>query len=160
MTRAWRIRAWGEQDLEQAFVGQGVIAISADDIGDASGLSDEAIRAKLRSAHPDRSGAAISTFVGYWRAFVSEMQFDDVVALPLARRRVAVGLINGPYDRVASEPNVRLRNARTVQWLRTIDRDQVDEDLRRGINAPGTLWAFRSPDAAERLLLAAGRTGE
>jgi len=152
--QVWRIRAWDDADLQRSMLREGVIAIGGDEIGDLSDRPGSAeIRARLRTA-PElagRSDAAISRFVAYWRAFLGEIRTGDYLLVPLTRRRVAVGRIAGSYRYRAGHPNPRLQHARPVEWLLTLHRDGLDSDLRKRVDAPGTVARVRLPDAAARV---------
>jgi hypothetical protein len=153
--RAWRLRAWDDLIIEQAMLDRSLIAISADEIGDVTNEPSVAeLRARLRAAPAlaGRSEQALGLFVTYWRTFRSEMQIGDVVAVPLSGRRVAIGEISGGYRYERHDPEPRLRHVRDVSWLATMSRDSLDEDLRRVVNAPGTICSIGAQDAGSRLL--------
>jgi transcriptional regulator with XRE-family HTH domain len=150
----WRVRAWDDVVIEQAMLERQLIAISADEIGDLSRVAtDDEVRTRLRaaSALEGRSDQAIGLFVSYWRMFRAEMHPGHLVLVPLSGRRVAIAEVVGAYRYVADEPEPRLRHVRDVTWLATMPRQSLDEDLRRVVNAPGTLCAVGAPGAASRL---------
>lgn len=152
--RVWRLRAWDDDAIEQALLDRSLIAISADEIGDLSdGPTDDEVRTRLRVAPSlaDRSDQAIGLFVSYWRMFRSEMRPGDIVAVPLSGRRVAIAEVTGGYRYVSNEPEPRLRHVRDVRWLATAPRQAIDEDLRRVVNAPGTICEVAAWDAGPRL---------
>lgn len=128
------------------------IAISADEIGDLSAWPDEnELRARLRQAFPDRTEQAIGTFAGYWRMFRNEMQPGDIVVMPLTGRRAAIGEITGDYTYDRDQTDDRFRHRRSVRWLRTTSRSLLDEDIRKVVNAPGTICRINAPGAAQRM---------
>lgn len=157
---AWRLRAWDDETLQQAFVRESIVAISADEIGDVTDEPTKAeFRARLRSvpALTDRSDLAIGQFVGYWMRFRSRMAIGDVVVVPLLGARAAIGVVAGDYRYRPREPTPRLRHVRDVEWRVTdLPRRALDADLVKVVNAPGTICAFRPPDAVARLLRSAG----
>lgn len=151
---AWRLRAWDDVAIEDAMLDRSIIAISADEVGDVSTEpSDDELRSRLHAAPQlaGRSEQALGLFVTYWRQFRSTMQPGDVVVVPLRDRRAAIGEITGDYRYLADEVEPRLRHIRRVQWLSTIPRAALDEDLRRVVNAPGTICTIGAPNAADRL---------
>ncbi len=151
--RAWRLRAWDDPAIEDAMLDRSVIAISADEIGDVSAEpSDEELRRRLREAPQldGRSEQALGLFVTYWRSFRSAMQPGEIVIVPLRNGRAAVGEICGDYQYLPDEAEPRLRHVRQVRWLATIPRDALDEDLRRVVNAPGTICTIGAPGAVDR----------
>jgi restriction system protein len=155
---AWRLRAWDDVVLQDAFLRQGLIAIGGAEVGDLSDRpSDSELAARLRRGLPHRSARAVTVFIGYWRRFLTEMQLGDALALALVDNEVAIGEIRGEYIYVpASDP--RLRHRRRIEWLSDpISRTELDEDLRRVVGAPGTLVRIRKPEAATRLRALARR---
>lgn len=149
---AWRIRAWGDRALEQAFLDNGVVAVSEDEIdGDVRHYSsDEDLRAKIHELQQFRRPNALGILVTYWRDFSTNMQIGDTIALPLSGGRVAIGHVHGDYEYDRSRRE-RLRHHRVVQWLRVLDRNDLDDDLRKTVNSPGTICRFGAHDAATRL---------
>lgn len=149
----WRLRAWDDPTLEECFLTNEAIAMSADEIGDLSAWPNETeLRARLRQAFPDRTEQAIGTFASYWRMFRIEMQPGDIVVVPLTARRVAIGEITGDYLYDRDEPDTRFRHRRSVRWVRTTTRSSLDEDIRKVVNAPGTICRVNAPGAAQRTL--------
>lgn len=150
----WRLRAWDDAFLEHEFLGQGVIAISNDEIGPVQEWpGDEGIARRLRTALPERSPQAIGTFVRYWRDFRLDMQPGDTVVVPMSGRRAAIGVVTGEYSyNHDPKTDTKLRHRRAVDWLGVVDRSDLDDDLRKVVNAPGTICRIGAPNAAERLV--------
>jgi len=151
-SRAWRVRAWDDPFLEQRFLDEHAVAMSNDELDDLTDFPDEgSLRRRLQDAHPNRGPQAIGTFVRYWHNFRIDMTPDDMVVVPLSGRRAAVGEVAGDYEYVGDEPEPRFRHRRSVRWLGVMERDDLDEDLRGVVNAPGTICRFRASNAADRL---------
>jgi transcriptional regulator with XRE-family HTH domain len=154
---AWRLRAWDDSLLEQRFLDDNLIAISDDRLGNLTDWPDEAtLERRLREAHPTRGRQAIGTFMRYWKDFRIGMQPGDLVVVPLSGRRAAIGEITGDYEYAPTENERKLRHRRAVRWDVVVSRDDLDEDLRKVVNAPGTICRFRALDAAARLRHATG----
>lgn len=159
-TKAYRLHAWRDPDLERGMLANGFVSIGGDEIGDLAGVKDpEEIRESLTDSMPGRTPRAISLFVGYWRRFLWEAGAGDLVVLPTRERDVAIGELVGPYRFVeTSEPHARHR--RPVSWIAAaIDRDALGADLITTLNGQHTVQEFKAPSAVERLRrLAAGGT--
>lgn len=158
--RAWRLRAWDDPVIERAMLDGQLIAISADEIGDVSEAPTiDQYRSRLRGAPSlaTRSEQAIGTFAGYWNMFRSVMRPGDIVAVPLGGRRVAIAEVVGDYTYRPSEEEPRLRHIRRVRWLATgLPRQLLPDDLRKVVNAPGTICSIRAVEATGRLRSVAG----
>jgi predicted Mrr-cat superfamily restriction endonuclease len=149
----WKLRAWDDQGVQDDFLAGGFVAVGSDDIPVDDAPSDDVLRERLYGAHPDRSDAAIGTFVRYWRSFLTDMEPGDLVMLSLLDRRVAVGRVLGSFRYVPDAPEPRTRCRRPVEWISgPFDRSTLPADLRRVANAPGTIGRVRADDAARRLL--------
>jgi hypothetical protein len=157
-TKAYRLHAWRDPDLERAMLANGFVSIGGDEIGDLAGVTDpEDIRAWLTDSMPGRTPRAISLFVGYWRRFVWEAGVGDLVVLPTRERDVAIGELVGPYRFVeTADPHARHRRA--VSWIAAaVDRDAFGADLITTLNGQHTVQEFKAPRAVERLRSLAAR---
>jgi len=149
---AWRLRAWDDQILEAAWFDRGIVSMSADEVGDLTAWpGPEKLSRRLSTALPERGQQAIGTFVTYWRYFCIEMAPQDLVVAPLTGKRAGVARITGEYEYDANDREPRLRHQRQVEWLRTMPRADLDDDIRRVVNAPGTICRIGSRGAAARL---------
>ncbi|MCU1456213.1 MAG: restriction endonuclease [Actinomycetia bacterium] len=145
MPTTWRLRAWDDPRLEQRFLDEDVIGMSSDALGDLSmHPTDDDLREWLHAAHPERSDRAIATFVRYWRVFLTEMEVDDLVVVPLRKSRYALGTITGPYRYMPEEPDPRLRHRRAVEWLQEGPRSEVADTVRRVLGSPGTVCRVKA----------------
>jgi hypothetical protein len=157
--RAIRIRAWGDADLEARCVHEGFVVMGGDEVGDMTVWPGRDQLAVTLTAHlRGRDSQAIKLFCTYWDRFLRYMRIGDVVALPSkATRTVAIGRVVGPYEFHQVEGgDDRIWHRRAVKWIvADLDWDLLDDDLRRGVNAPGTIGALNAPAAAHRLLDAA-----
>lgn len=163
---AWRIRAWDDTRLAERFLELGLVAVSEDDIGQdvTRFASEKALRRKILEENPGRSDQAIGTFVTYWRDFSRTMKTGDIIVLAYRDRRgtlrAAIGSVSGEYQYCADEPDLRLRHRRAVSWHITVNRNELDDDLRRAVNTPATINRFRATDAYSRLAAMASNSGE
>lgn len=153
----WRLRAWDDAVLEERFMRESLISISADEIGDVTAWpGDDEMRRRLREGTrtlgQDRGEQAIGMFVRYWDDFRNQMKPGDVVVVPLLGRRAAIGVITGDYAYCAAEDEPKMRHVRSVRWLRTIERSALDDRIRKVVNAPGTICRINAPGAADWLL--------
>ena len=148
----WRLRIWDDPELEAAMHQLGIVAMSDDEIGDLSQWPTEGELTRRLSAHfTDRTPNAIGMFITYWRYFRIEMEPGDLVAVPHTDRRVGIAEITGDYHYDPAQPNPKLRHQRPVRWLDTFPRSDLDEDIRKVVNAPGTICHINAHDAAHRL---------
>lgn len=148
---AWRLRAWDDAFLEQRFLDEAMVAMSDDEIGDLTEWPGDAA-VKDRLAALERFAVkGLGTRVRYLRDFRVEMQPADIVVVPLSGGRAAIGELSGEYEYEAREADSKMRHRRRVKWLRIVRRSDLDDDLLRVVNAPGTICRFRSIDAASRL---------
>ncbi|MGW0356114.1 hypothetical protein ACWDXV_18095 [Nocardia nova] len=83
------------------------------------------------------------------------MTVGDIIVLAYRDRqrtlKAAIGTVVGEYEYHADEADLRLRHRRAVRWDATVDRSELDSDLRKTVDAPGTIGRFGAPDASVRL---------
>lgn len=148
----WRLRAWDDPQLEEVWLPDRVVSMSADEIGDlTSWPGNERVAERLSRALPSRSAQAIGILVRYWNDFRLQVSPGDLVLVPIGARRAALGRIVGDYEYDSAQFDVRLRHRRRVDWLRVLSRSELDEDIRRVVNAPGTICRVNAMGAAARL---------
>jgi restriction system protein len=154
---AWRLRPGGDDDLAARMVERSVVAMGTGEVGDLTDApSTDALKDALAEARPDRSATATARAAGSWTAFRSGIAAGDVVVVVRGGRRVSVAEVVGDYEYRSEERDVRLRHVRPVRWLSTdLREDQLPDDVRRSLRAPGTLGRVTPPDAAARLRAAA-----
>ena len=143
----WRLRAWDDEQLQEAWLQDAVVSISEDVTGDMSRRPSRAvIKRRLELAHPDKGEHTIGIWAGYWCAFL-QMAPGDLVVVPLAGQEVAVAEVVGDYEYVPDDPNPRLRHRKAVRWLTRMPRRLLPDDIRKTVNSPGTICRVRAPDA-------------
>ena len=154
---AWRLRPSGDAAFRDQLIERSIIAMDAGEVGDLTQPpSTTTLKARLAKALPDRSASGIATLAGYWTAFRTTMAVGDVVVVVGQGTTVGVAEVIGDYEYRKGERDKRLRHTRTVRWLTTdLSREELPDDLRRSIGAPGTLGRITPPDATRRLLRAA-----
>lgn len=149
---AWRLRAWDDPDIERSFLADSIIAMGGDDMPNlVQWPGDPVVLGTLKTAHPDSGEGALRNFLRYWQVFRLHMTAGDVVVVPLTGSRAAIGEVTADYEYAKDANEPRLRHRRPVAWLNVVRRDALNNDLRRVVNAPGTVCLFRAPRAAERL---------
>jgi hypothetical protein len=152
--RAVRLRAWGDALLEDQMVREGFVSIGGDEVGDMSEWPGRDTLARtLAAVLPDRDPQAIQLFCTYWDRFVRFLRVGDLVVVPSSKARtLAIGEITGGYEHHPVDSDPRTHHRRPVHWLATtVSRDDLPADIRRAVNAPGTIGAIRAPDSASRL---------
>lgn len=149
---AWRLRAWGDPDLEQQMLDRGIVAMTEDEFGDLTDWpGDQEMRSQIESVFPTTGPQGGGLRLRYLKDFRFNMAPGDVVVVPLAGRRVGVATVVTPYEYVGDEPEARLRHRHGVRWDWVGSRDRLPKDIVQTINAPGTICAIKAPDAHGRL---------
>lgn len=154
---AWKVGSlrWFSADEVAQMLDDGFIALSDDEIDTTDLPDDRTIAERFRQYFEEQNGTpnhqGIPTFVRYWRTFMTSMRDDDIVALPVAPGRVAVGVVVGPFRRIEVE-STKLRNRRPVRWLATdVLRGDLPADLQSSLRARHSISQMRAADAADRL---------
>lgn len=174
--QAWCVRGWNDREHERTCLAEGVIAISnGDDFNEPMDerRTDSDLSHLIASAYPNRTARAISTFSGYVRAFGETVSVGDLLVMPLSGHRrstgrrtvtirgeakevrgycAAVGTISGAYEFVPGDKDPLFRHRRNVDWFAVVDVTKLGDDIKRSIDAPGTIHGINAQDVARRLL--------
>lgn len=127
LPRCWLVRGERQGADERFNYQAGVTSIHWNDAPDPHTHSREELESFFAS-HPQSGGANAAEQV--WR-FCHEMQIGDVVVTPLWNQgrkydKVMVGVVIGPYRRLAYDPEPAPRQTRLVEWRRAdLDREEL-----------------------------------
>lgn len=121
----WRVWIGDEPALQRAMLDGGVLAPVAR--GEAS-IPDEE-----------------------WNAFLAGIQQGDLVLAPVARGRIALGLVKSAVVERPKARDRRLRLVREVSWKAELPRDRIPEDIRHRLDGPGVVAPIRVTAPARRL---------
>lgn len=86
-----------------------------------------------------------------WNAFLSGIQQGDLVLAPLARGRVALGVVTSAVQERPKARDRRLRLVREVEWRSEVPSGRIPEDIRQRLAGPGIVAPIRVSAAARRL---------
>ena len=151
---AWLVRGGEEGEREEVALGEGLVIVGWNELGDLSGCDTrEGVRQALRAAYPEASDKVIGNWTGQLWRFKKQISPGDLVVMPLHTKlgQVAVGRIAGSYEYREQEPE-GFRQVRQVEWLRTeLPRDAFRPDLRASITSLLTVCGLTRNDAARRV---------
>ena len=156
---AWLVRGGERGERERMALGNGLVILGWEELGDISGYeSRESIRQALMATYPEVSNKVIGNWTGQLWRFKEQIKIGDFVAMPLHTRpgRVAVGRIIGPYEYRAVEPQ-EFRQVRQVEWLQTDLPRGFPACLRASITSLLTVCGLTRNDAARRVAYLADR---
>lgn len=148
--RAFRVRAWKDEELEREMIADGFIGIGGSGLDDLSGYAREELRELLTEKMVGTSTRGIGLYLGYWTRFLWEAQVDDLVVLPRRDRSVAVGAFAGEYV-YAPAADDRIRHRRPVAWLASIGRDELSRASLNRLSSQHTVQEFNNPGAVAEL---------
>jgi restriction system protein len=149
----WLVRAGRHGEQEEYALGNGVVVIGWDRLGDLGAIeSPGELRAALVAAYPAAREATIANWVSQLWAFLVRIAAGDLVALPLKGTRVvAFGRVTGAYRYdVGAGPGAR--HQRPVEWLRDdMPRHAIDRDLLYSLGASMTVCRISRNHAEQRI---------
>jgi restriction system protein len=152
VTPAWMVRAGRNGEREQVALDEGLLIAGWEEVGDLTGTSSKIdIRAVVESTYPDASPARIANWTGQLWRVIAEIATGDFVVTPLRREpKIAIGRVAGEYSyRPDSPPG--LRHVRKVEWIRTVPRKAVQQDLLDSMGSLLTVCRLERFGAAERI---------
>jgi hypothetical protein len=156
---AWVVRG-GELQDELEALDTGVLAIGYDLRHDLSNVGSKAeLKELLRQTHRDKADGTISSWAGQIWVFMENVQERDLIVMPRrGQQTVAIGKMAGGYQFRPDVPH--LFHDRAVTWVnREVPRDALDPDLRKSMDAPGTIHRPSAGNAEQRLR-AVAETGQ
>ncbi len=155
----WIVRAGKRGEHESLALEEDLVVIGWRGLPDLSACGSRAeIEALLRKRQPDARAASLVSQATQIYAFVRRIDEDDLVMLPLKtnRGRIAVGRVIGPYQHRPDMP-VGANHARPVEWVeREVQRERLDDDIQRSLNAYSTVCCVRKDAAEARVATAMG----
>jgi len=150
----WMVRAGEGGYLFDEFRTQNLISIGWNDIGDLTGVSshDEVRDLYLQSyptENPTQNQARFCNAVAMIYKFRAILKLGDkVTTYNPNSREYLVGTIKGDYEYV---PTQEYHHTRSVEWIRTVERDALKAASRNTLGSTLTLFQLNE-DAADDLL--------
>jgi len=149
----WMVRAGRNGEQEEGALEHGVATIGWNELPDLSSIrSRDELKELYEEHNPGETKMQVANAVGQLWAFISRIQRDDLVVLPLkTRAALAIGRVTGPYAyRVDLSPNIH--HARPVEWTRTdLPRAAFEQDLLYSFGAIMTVCQIQRNDAERRV---------
>lgn len=86
-----------------------------------------------------------------WNAFLAGIQQGDLVLAPIARSRVALGVVTSAVQERPKARDRRLRLVREVAWKGELPRGRLPSDILHRLDGPGVVAPIRVTAPARRL---------
>jgi restriction system protein len=147
----WVVRAGKYGDQEETAVKDHLVCHGWNELPDYSAYKTRDELGKLyRSTYPNESERQVILRVGQVWRFAHEMQIGDLVALPLKTESAFLfGRITSGYRYEKISANVM--HIRRVEWVKTVPRSVLPEDILFSMNSALTVFAVDRNDAESRV---------
>ncbi|ADW22503.1 restriction endonuclease [Thermus scotoductus] len=148
----WLVRAGKRGETEAFCLENKVAAVGWDEVPDLTSLDNRAtLLQHLSTIYSEKSRNALINWASELWAFAKEMKEGDLVALPSKREpKIHFGTVTGPYRYVPDNPP-GAKHTRPVQWLKTIPRAALDQDLLYSLGSSLTVAQIQRNNAEERV---------
>jgi restriction system protein len=151
----WMVRAGRNGEQEEGALEHGVATIGWNELPDLSSIrSRDELKAPYEEHNPAETKMQVANAVGQVWAFISRIQPDDLVVLPLkTRSALAIGRVTGPYE-YRQDLSPIIHHVRPVEWIRTdLPRTafEQDQDLLYSLGAIMTVCQIQRNDAELRV---------
>ena len=149
---AWVVRGGGRGEWEPEALDNGFLCIGFglwEDLSNVTGR--DGFTETLGLLYPDSSLHVVRNYARQVWFFVERIQPGDLAVMPRKGTNfLAVGVFSGGY---LHRPDAGVfAQSRGVEWINTeVRRDQLDDDLKRSLGPPGTVFRPRAAGAEERL---------
>jgi restriction system protein len=149
----WVVRC-GDGANEQEPISENIVGIGWAELGDLNLLPErEQIQGHYTDTYATESISQVRTNVAQIYSFRTRIQIGDYVALPLKKSAsIAFGKVTGDYSYIKDAYSF-LTHQRTVEWIREIPRNQIDQDLLFSFGAFLTVFQVKRNDAVSRIEL-------
>lgn len=137
----WVIHAGRNDEADDLFREQGLIALGWDDMADLAQLppTREAFKAALAAAYPSYKPGAIPVAAGQLYRFVHEMRPGDTILYPTRfDSQIHIGRVTGEY-RHDPATDAGFPHQRPVEWVRAVPRSVFSKAARNEIGGLQTL---------------------
>ena len=150
--KVYLARAGRRGEDEEAALDNNLAILGLQEVPSAERARDyDAVFKLVEDALPGRVANTIRNFARQFRAFVLDMEEDDIVILPRKlTSQIAIGRVRGPYR--YDQVNGVLRHIRPVEWLRPdVPRATFKQDLLYSFGAFLGVCKISRNDAARRI---------
>ena len=150
--KVYLARAGRRGEDEEAALDNNLAILGLQEVPSAEGAADwDTVFKLVENSLPGRNVHAISTIARQFRAFVLDMEDDDIVILPRKlTAQIAIGRVRGPYR--FDQVNGVFRHTRPVEWLRPdVPRATFKQDLLYSFGAFLGVCKISRNDAARRV---------
>ena len=147
------VRAGRHGEREEIALEKNIIAIGWSELPDLSKISSkEDLELVYLKNIKGKSKMAVANHVGQLWRFIKEISIDDFIALPLkSQSAVAIGKVKGEY-KYTKEFGENFNHTRQVEWIKTIPRKSIDQDILYSLSAQLTVCQIKRNDAEKRIL--------
>lgn len=127
------------------FLEQNFIAIGWPGIGNLKDVTSIEIEKRLEKAYPEYQGQTMAYHKGMINAFVNTMEDQDIVMITEGDY-VHFGQVGSyRYEPDFDNKNDGMCHQRTVQWLATVERTNLNEKVREHLKNRATITKFKYP---------------
>jgi restriction system protein len=148
----WLVRAGEKGEFEDFAVINNVAVIIWRALSDLSTLRDRKdLRTRLENGYPNENPRTLANWESQVWSFIKEINEGDIVVLPLKKQSgFMFGEVVGDYFYIATN-NVGEKHTRPVKWIKLVQKDQIDEDIRQSLRARQTVCRICRNNAEERI---------
>jgi restriction system protein len=147
----WVVRAGRHGEQEETAVRERLVCHAWNELPDYSTFrTKHDLRSLYVATYPSESEKQVNSGLGQVWRFAREIQKGDLVALPLkAESAFEFGRVTGEYQYKRVAPNVM--HIRSVEWLKTVSRSDLPEDILFSMNASLTVFKVFRNNAENRV---------
>lgn len=143
----WMVRAGRGSDLLPQFLNRGLVSLGWSSAGDLAGVhTRDGIKALVVVAKPDKTSAQTGRIAGCLHRFRNGIKpGHNVVTYDSHLRTYHIGVVEGEYE-FNLEDGDPFAHRIAVRWTGQIERDALDVDARKPLNA--LMSIFEVPSSA------------
>ena len=137
----WVVRAGEHGKYASEFETLGLVIAGWRDVGELTGFSEQAIRAKVESVAP--AGTLVGPWVAELNALVNRIAVGDIVVTPVGTHELLVGRVIGEYHYAPQASVEDWGQTRTVNWIGRRERGDLPERTKSALASRNTVFELK-----------------
>jgi predicted Mrr-cat superfamily restriction endonuclease len=139
----WLLKSAGTLEDEERILEDNVVTIGWAELPDFSGKNKEQVKKLILEKYPGMREELSETWAEEICSFITKIEKGDLVAVPFkTRNEILIGKISGNYE--YRQLSNFISHIRKVRWLKTISKDEFEEEYDVDLNSPETLSQIKT----------------
>ncbi|MDM7919412.1 MAG: hypothetical protein QUS12_09625 [Methanosarcina sp.] len=137
------LKSAGTLEDEEKILEDSMVTIGWAELPDLSAKNREQVKKLILDKYPGMREELSETWAREICSFITKIEKRDLVAVPFkTRNEILIGKISGNYE--YRQLSNFISHIRKVRWLKTISKDEFEEEYDVDLNSPETLSQIKT----------------